>query len=155
MRSKIMLVTVACALTAGCGSTADHATSGQAADTSVVAPANSSAVPAATSLAATAAPNDELKTAVQAYSDAFLTGDGKTAYELLSERCRKRTTLAEFSGIVEAAKSTYGSALPIETFSASVSSDLARVTYTYSIKAINQDSEPWVRENGSWHEDDC
>jgi hypothetical protein len=105
--------------------------------------------------AAAAAADGGLKAAVQAYSDAFLTGDGKTAYGLLSQQCRKRTTLAEFSSMLDTAKQLYGSALPIETFSASISGDLARVTYTYTIKAINQDHEPWVREDGDWHEDDC
>lgn len=49
---------------------------------------------------------------MRAYSDAFLTGDATTAYELLSERCRKRTSLSEFTGIVTAAKQMYGSPLP-------------------------------------------
>ncbi|SNY69354.1 hypothetical protein [Paractinoplanes atraurantiacus] len=49
----------------------------------------------------------------------------------------------------------YGSALPMETYSAKVTGDLARVTYTYSVKAINQESEPWTREGGDWHQDDC
>jgi len=96
-----------------------------------------------------------LKSAVKAYSDAFLTGDATTAYKLLSERCRKRTSLSEFTGIVAGAEQVYGSALPLETYSAKVSDDLARVTYTYSIKAINQEAEPWVREDGNWHQDDC
>jgi hypothetical protein len=98
---------------------------------------------------------DDLKLAVKAYSDAFLTGDAKTAYDLLSERCRKRMPEAEFTGIVDAAEKMYGSALPLQTYSAKVSGDLARVTYTYSVKAINQESEPWAREDGAWHQDDC
>jgi hypothetical protein len=32
---------------------------------------------------------------------------------------------------------------------------LALVTYTYDKAAINQASEPWVLEDGAWHEDDC
>ncbi len=98
---------------------------------------------------------DGLKSAVQAYSDAFLTGDAKTAYDLLSERCRKRRSLTEFTAIVDAAKQMYGSALPFESYAEKVSGDLARVTYTYSVKAINQDAEPWSREGGDWHQDDC
>ena len=29
------------------------------------------------------------------------------------------------------------------------------LTYTYDVVAINQTAEPWVREGGSWREDDC
>ena len=155
MRSRITLTALACLLMAGCASEGDYLASAPATSTSAGGVANSAVVPAATSVEATPTAKDDLKAAVQAYSDAFLTGDSKTAYGLLSKRCRNRTTLNEFSVIVAAAKATYGSALPLETFSASVSGDLARATYTYSIKAINQDTEPWVRENGSWHEDDC
>ena len=90
-----------------------------------------------------------------AYSDAFLTGDATAAYELLSARCQARTSHTEFAGIVEAAKAQYGHALPLRSFKAQVSSDLARVTYTYDVAEINQDAEPWVREDGAWHEDDC
>lgn len=101
-------------------------------------------------------PNDaaELRTAVVAYSDAFLTGDVE-AYEMFSQRCRDRTSKNEFVGILAAANSTYGSALPIKTFDPTISGDLARVTYTYELAAINQDSEPWVREQGEWKQDDC
>ena len=125
------------------------------------APVGGSAAPAgAQSAALSAAPSAasasaELKAAVQAYSDAFLTGEATTAYKLLSERCRKRTSLSEFTGIVTAAKQMYGSALPLQTYSAKVSDDLARVTYTYAVKAINQEAEPWTREGGRWHQDDC
>ena len=153
MLNKIILGAAVCFVLAGCGGPGDTSSAPVAAAPAVAeSPATAAATPAAT---ATAAAHDELKAAVQAYSDAFLTGDGKTAYGLLSQRCRKRATLDEFTGVVEAAKQTYGSALPMKTFTASVSGDLARVTYTYAIKAIDQDSEPWVREGGRWHEDDC
>lgn len=99
---------------------------------------------------------EDLRNAVQAYSDAYLTGDAPTAYELLSERCRKRMSLTEFTELVTAAKQTYGSALPFQTYSAAaVGGELARVTYTYSVPAINQEKEPWTREAGGWHQDDC
>ena len=96
-----------------------------------------------------------LRTAVKKYSDAYLTGDATTAFNLLSARCQKRMSAAAFADIVRGARDMYGSALPIKTFDAQISGDLARVTYTYDVKAINQDSEPWVREDGKWHEDDC
>ncbi|WP_433364225.1 hypothetical protein ACQPZX_33580 [Actinoplanes sp. CA-142083] len=151
MRNKIVVAAAACVLTAGC----DGTTPAPAPDVTSAA-AGSPATPTGTSPAAAATTDhDDLKASVQAYSDAYLTGDGKTAYGLLSRRCRKRITPAAFTTIVDFAKQEYGSALPIKTFSAAVSGDLARVTYTYSVKAIDQDSEPWVREDGRWHEDDC
>lgn len=100
-------------------------------------------------------PQVELRAAVQAYSDAYLTGKGAAAYALLSKRCQARSTPADFAALVKEAGDLYGSALPLKSFDADVSGDMARVTYTYDLAAINQDSEPWVREGGAWHEDDC
>lgn len=97
---------------------------------------------------------DELRDAVQAYSDAYLTGD-MAAYEMLTERCRDRLSQEQFRTLVAMAKSMYGSALPVRSFDAEVSGDLARVTYTYDVSAINQNAEPWTREGGVWKEDDC
>jgi len=92
--------------------------------------------------------------AVQAYSDGFLTGDVDT-YDMFSKRCKDRTNKNEFIGMLAAANDTYGSVLQFEAFKAKISGDLARVTYTYAVSAINQDSEPWVRESGAWRQDDC
>jgi hypothetical protein len=112
---------------------------------------------ATSATAATTPSSDEsaaLRVAVQAYSDAFLTGDVKT-YDLLSARCQQRTDRNYFIGILAAAKSTYGSALPIRTFNADIQGTLARVTYTYDLSAINQSGQPWVREGGAWKDDSC
>jgi hypothetical protein len=98
---------------------------------------------------------DALRTNVQAYSDAYLTGQPVKAYGLLSHRCQDRTSLSEFTGLVTAAKQQFGSELPFKTYNAMISGPLARVTYTYDVASINQDQEPWVKENGHWHEDDC
>src|SRR4029079_16094615 len=107
------------------------------------------------SLTATATDADELRVNVQTYSDAYLTGQPIAAYRLLSKRCKDRMSLSYFTGLVTAAKQQYGSALAFKTYSAEISGDLARVTYTYDVAAINQENEPWVKENGDWHEDDC
>jgi len=40
-------------------------------------------------------------------------------------------------------------------YDADIAGDMARVTYTFDLAAINQDSEPWVRESGVWRQDDC
>ena len=158
MRSKIISVFVGAGLVlTGCGNATDPvvpAAAGKSAPVESSSPAGTSS-PQVSGATAEAGAKDELRSAVKAYSDAFLTGDAAAGYKLLSERCRKRTSLSEFTGIVTVAEQMYGSALPLATYSAKVSGDLARVTYTYSIKAINQEAEPWTREGGNWHQDDC
>ncbi|MFE9957149.1 hypothetical protein [Micromonospora sp. NPDC005299] len=97
----------------------------------------------------------ELRQAVVAYSDAFLDAKPTVGYELFSARCKERVTLSEFTGMLTAAKQMYGKAMSIKTFEAQISGDLARVTYTYDVPALNQNKEPWVREDGTWEQDDC
>jgi len=98
----------------------------------------------------------ELRAAVQAYSDAFLTGDGRAAYAMLSARCRHRTAKADFLHIVTIARETLGGKpRAFLSYTEQVSGDLARVTYTFDDPTLNQEAEPWVRETGTWHEDDC
>jgi hypothetical protein len=92
---------------------------------------------------------------VQEYSDAFLTGEVNRSWSLLSKRCRDRMGRDQWSRIVTAAAAQYGKGLPVRSFDATVSGDLARVSYTFDVAEINQDSEPWVREGGKWLEDDC
>ncbi|SDH14690.1 hypothetical protein [Klenkia brasiliensis] len=139
---------------AGCGSTPEESA---AATSSIPAGTSTSSESTSTSSAATSSEpaQDGLRDAVQSYSNAFLTGDAVAAYDLFTVRCKDRTSLAQFTGIVAAASQLYGSALPITSYSAEVSGNLARVTYTYDVSAINQTSEPWAREEGQWKQDDC
>ncbi|WP_346535560.1 hypothetical protein [Micromonospora sp. DPT] len=67
------------------------------------------------------------------YSDAFLDAKPTVAYDLFSARCKDRVTLSEFTGMLTAAKQMYGKAMPLKSFDAQVSGDLARVTYTYDV----------------------
>lgn len=97
---------------------------------------------------------EQLRTAVQAYSDSFLTGD-MTAYAILTGRCRDRLSADEFRTMLDAAKAEYGQAQRFRSYSADISGNLARVTYTYDDSSIDQGAEPWARESGEWHEDDC
>ncbi|RAO46713.1 hypothetical protein ONO86_03249 [Micromonospora noduli] len=90
-----------------------------------------------------------------AYSDAFLDAKPTVAYDLFSARCKDRLALSEFTGMLTAAKQVYGKALPLKSFDSQISGDLARVTYTYDVPALNQIKEPWVREGGKWKQDDC
>lgn len=110
--------------------------------------------PGASPTTQAASTEQDLRDAATAYSDGFLTGKPET-YDLLSSRCQSRVSEQEFGNILEMASATYGGALPFETFDATISGDLARVSYTYSVPAINQESEPWVREDGAWKQDDC
>jgi hypothetical protein len=124
-------------------------------------PAGSSTPTASTTAPQTATPSAgateeaALREAVQTYSDAFLTGEADASYALLSKRCQARINKDEWSAELAQAKAQFGSKQPFTSYKATVSGDLARVSYTFSVASINQDSEPWVRENGIWHEDDC
>lgn len=57
--------------------------------------------------------------------------------------------------MVDLAESMYGGALPFRSFSSKTSGDVAQVTYTFSVKAINRAAEPWTDGGSDWHEDDC
>ena len=104
---------------------------------------------------ATADTDEGLKNNVKSYSLAYLAGDGQTAWDLLSARCQKRITLAQMKEMTATAAVTFGQH-EISTYEADVHDTLARVTYTYADAAsINQDSEPWVKESGTWKQDDC
>jgi hypothetical protein len=102
----------------------------------------------------TAAPKDDLKTAIAAYSAAYLTGDGAGAYGLLSQRCQEVLPLSEFDGLTEQARDLYGD-VKIESVDVEVDGNQATATYTYAVSAINQTDEPWVIEGTRWKNDDC
>ncbi|MFC7531889.1 hypothetical protein [Actinoplanes sp. GCM10030250] len=146
MRNKIITaVLAACSVTAGCSSSPSPV------------PAAGTSAPAAPAAVETSAPTakGQLRAAAQAYSDAFLTGQATAGYTLLSERCRKRTSPERFAAMLTAAQRMYGTALPFVTFAAAVSGDSAQVSYTFSVTAVNQLDEPWVREDGNWRQDGC
>lgn len=150
MRSLGVGVFVGVLLLAGCAGGDDGAN-----DSDATVESSTSIASVAASAQAGNEGVEELRANVQAYSDAFLTGDGEGAYALLSKRCQDRNGQEEFASMVVSAGELYGSALAFTSFDAQVSGDLARVSYTYDVASINQDAEPWVREGGIWHEDDC
>jgi hypothetical protein len=147
---RLALAAAAVGLLLGCGVQTDT-------ETRTGAPATSEAAPTTSVQTQASAParEDELRVAVQGYSDGFLGGNPTAAYQYFSARCKEKVSLSYFTGIVTAAKVTYGSVLPMASYDAQVSGDLARVTYTYDVVALNQDAEPWVREEGLWKTDDC
>jgi hypothetical protein len=96
-----------------------------------------------------------LRDAVQAYSDAFLTGDGAASYELLSARCQEREGREEWVSLVAGAGQIYGEPLDFTSYQPEISGDQAKVSYTFERSEINQTDEPWVYEHGRWRNDDC
>lgn len=150
--SRTLFLAAAVLVLAGCGAS-DGDAAGEPAPKSSTAGAVS---PSAASEAPTQSAENAIKAAAKAYSDAFLTGNGVDAYALLSERCKARNPGADFSNMVSLAATTYGEALPFDTFAADINGEQARVTYTYAASPdINQTDEPWVLEGGAWREDDC
>ncbi|WP_157743024.1 hypothetical protein [Micromonospora coriariae] len=151
--AMILIPLLALPLTACAGNAdkPDAAASSTSAAPSAIAPPSAAASPTVQ------APDgqEELRQAVLAYSDAFLDAKPTVAYDLFSARCKDRVTLSEFTGMLTAAKQMYGKAMPLKSFDAQISGDLARVTYTYDVPALNQTKEPWVREDGKWKQDDC
>jgi hypothetical protein len=94
------------------------------------------------------------RSAVYAYSKAYLSGQGGTAYDLLSTRCKERMTRQAFISLTKMAKAQYGPHA-ITSYTEKVNDDLARVTYAYTDESLNQTGEPWVEEAGKWKQDDC
>lgn len=119
------------------------------------APSASEAITSAapTTEAPAADPADEVRTAVEAYSTAYLTGDGATAYQLLSKKCQQSMPLSTFATMTEQAKDLYGE-VPIESFDARVKGERASVTYSYAVPSLTQTDESWVNEGG-WKNNDC
>jgi len=99
---------------------------------------------------------DELETAVRAYSDAFFGGDATVAFGMLSPRCADETDLATFTGNLMAVQAVYGDAVPeLRAVDVVVDGSAGRATYTYSDPQVNQTDQPWLYEGGSWLYDAC
>lgn len=103
------------------------------------------------------APEDQLEAAYHAYIGAFLTGDGATAYALLSERCKEETPLSDFASGSESAAELYGP-VEYEIKSVTVDGDEGRVSAKFPVAAL-QGGDPegslWLLEGGEWHSDKC
>ena len=133
-----------------CGSTVPAATA-----TSTSHQSQPSVVPPATSAPATATQDQPLRAAVQAYSDAYLGGDGATAFNLQSARCQQTIGLQQMTSLASAAKSIYG-VLPLTSFMVDSNSvSTATVTYTYAVAKMDQSDQRWVLQGGSWKYDGC
>lgn len=144
--TSIALTAAAVAVLAGCSSsgssdapaTTTTAASGQAAATAAVDDGK-----------------DALTAAVKAYSAAYFKPDAVAASKLLSDRCRAQISAAVYAAELKRAAATYGHQDVQAVTVDQISGDMARVTYTYSVPALTQTGQPWVREGGAWHYDAC
>lgn len=140
-----LLAVGALALT-GCSSGSDEK------DATPTAPAVGTTTPAAST---TTDGSTELVAAVRAYSGAYFKPAPADAYALLSARCQKSVTAAAYAAGLERAVRTYGHQAVTDVTVDTLSGDLARVTYTYSVPVLTQTGQPWTREGGQWRYDAC
>jgi hypothetical protein len=96
-----------------------------------------------------------LEAAVRAYSKAYFAGNATTGYAMLSKRCTAAVDKDVYAVAIATEAKAYGKQT-IKTLTVEqLSGDLARVSYTYSVPLLNQKSQPWTREGGTWHYDAC
>jgi hypothetical protein len=114
--------------------------------------------PTASGKASTAAPTDgkaALVAAVKAYSAAYFKPDAAAGHALLSARCQAKISSEDYRAALDQAIATYGHQ-DVKTVAVdSITTDMARVTYTYSVPALDQHGQIWIREGGAWRYDAC
>ncbi|MFJ6854386.1 hypothetical protein ACIQM3_28360 [Streptomyces sp. NPDC091271] len=99
-----------------------------------------------------------LESSVRAYVAAYYEPDTDAAYALVSTRCRKDMSEAQFEALVDRATQTaeqLGKTYTLKRLSVdSVHENDARVTYGVGEPEYDERSS-WVREDGEWHNDLC
>lgn len=113
--------------------------------------------PAATEPPADNADTDTaaLETSVRAYTKALFEPDPDTAYDLLSSRCQDEISPADYAMQSESAHHEYGQ-LTIEDVTVDqLAGDMARVSYSVGVPALEREAQPWTREDGTWRWDAC
>ncbi len=100
-------------------------------------------------------PEAALETAVRAYSDAIVGGDGDAAYRLESDRCQRVVDPGASAAQAAQAKANYPGAT-IKSFTVDdLSGTKAHVSYSYDAAVLNVSKKAWVNQGGSWHWDAC
>jgi hypothetical protein len=94
-----------------------------------------------------------LKSAVRAYSAAFLGGKAKTAWLMRTAHANAGLTYAEFRAICLQAHEIYGDATMTSLSVDSLKGSKARVSYGYDINEIDQSRQPWRLVSGHWKYD--
>lgn len=143
---------------AGCSDDGDGAadSSNSASNTPSSSSTTSAGSTASASTSASSSPEDAVETAYRAYTKAFLTGDGATAYAMLSERCRGLYSEADFAAAAESAADLYG-LVDYEVRDVKIDADgRATVDAEFPVEALNQGGgSEWIQESGSWRTDKC
>lgn len=96
-----------------------------------------------------------LETAVRRYAETSFSGDVQGAYALLSDRCRETVSLAEFRRETADSMRMYRGTKVISYTEESREGSRAKISVSLTRPEIDQDFEPWVRDTGGWHTDDC
>lgn len=146
--TAVVIAALACTLTA-CSSSSD---------TNSDSKASTSQPAASTSPSQSAAKDDKataLKQAVRDYTAALFSGDA-SGYDLVSARCQKQMTKADWTTLAKQAHQQYGSQKATGVHVNQLAGDLARVSYgAGNIPQFNRESQSWTREGGTWRWDAC
>jgi hypothetical protein len=142
------LAVLAALALAGCSSSGSD-------DDAPAAPGTAAATGRPAAGKAASSDKDALTAAVKAYSAAYFKPDPDAGYALLSKRCRAQIGSEAYRTALTQAVSTYGHQAVKAVTVDSLSGDMARVSYTYSVPALNQQGQPWVREGNAWRYDAC
>ncbi|MGI3198429.1 hypothetical protein ACRJ4B_16055 [Streptomyces sp. GTA36] len=148
----ITLATAALLALTACSSSNDDSKATPASSS----PSTASSAPATPTASAPADGAAELEQAVTAYTAAYFKGDAKAAYAALSQRCTKKADPDMYAATVQQAAKEYGPDHPATDVHASVSGELARVSYKVKgLPKFDQQAQPWTREGGAWKYDAC
>ncbi|MFI0897757.1 hypothetical protein [Streptomyces sp. NPDC020983] len=147
--------TVAVALAAAATITLTGCSSGSSSNDDTADEPSGTTAPAATTAAVSDSSDGSLAAAVTAYSDAYFKPDAAAALALLSARCRAQVTAEAYRAELDQATATYGHQRVKAVTVDRLSGDMALVSYTYDVPALDQHGQPWAREHGAWHYDAC
>lgn len=106
-----------------------------------------------TSTAAAPGP-DALEHAVDRYTAAFGTGDGRVAWAIVSARCQSVINETDYRAQVAASGVKYAG-LHVTHYDGSIDGSAATVNYDTSSSSISEHAQRWVLEQGAWHYDGC
>jgi hypothetical protein len=110
----------------------------------------------ATACSSESSPEDDVEQAVRDSTQAINEGDVDTFLELNSQRCREQRSEDETQQMMDLVNEEYGD-VELESIEITdVTDDTAQVNATTGIDDLDDDdSEPWVLEDGQWRSDGC
>jgi hypothetical protein len=95
-----------------------------------------------------------LEPAVRWYTQAFFSGQGNEATKLLSKRCNTPAVRQAIISSAANSSALYGH-VHITSITPGIDGDHATVTYRFNQPGIDDENQPWVKEDGAWHYDKC